>query len=198
MKLPSEFWARTRVSRIPALDTLRNTIIQSRPPRLREEGKKFRWPSMPKWHFRLPSGVIVHLQPKINPFNGFEGTAEILIDEVGIFYLTFRIIINNEGEWFFKPWAHRSPYENCFWMEPKDYAAQATAIRERVMAEIGNGFAKLNVGMMLSPACLLCGRALTDPVSQARWVGPECWGSASAIMPFIVSLTGGTPDLYWE
>jgi hypothetical protein len=97
MNLPSGFWARTRISPIPALDILRNTIIQARPPRLQEEGKKFRWPAMPKWHFRLATGTLVHLQPKINPFNGFEGTAEILIDGVGIFYLTFRIIITMKG-----------------------------------------------------------------------------------------------------
>jgi uncharacterized protein YndB with AHSA1/START domain len=27
---------------------------------------------------------------------------------------------------------------------------------------------------MFQPACLLCGKALTDPVSMARWIGPEC------------------------
>jgi hypothetical protein len=28
--------------------------------------------------------------------------------------------------------------------------------------------------MMFSPACLCCGKPLTDPVSMARWIGPEC------------------------
>jgi hypothetical protein len=165
---------------------------------------------MPKWHFRLPSIDIIHLQPKIKPFNGFEGTAEVLFG-AGMWYLTFRIIIDATGGWSFKPWAIRSPYENCLSMEPEEYAALATVVRERVMIELGNAFDTLNVGMMLKPACLLCGRGLTDPVSQARWVGPECWGSASAIMPFIVTLTaeppvwgeaptltGESPDLYWQ
>jgi hypothetical protein len=33
---------------------------------------------------------------------------------------------------------------------------------------------KLSSQSMLSPACLACGRALTDPVSMARLIGPEC------------------------
>ncbi len=33
--------------------------------------------------------------------------------------------------------------------------------------------------LMLRPACLICGKALTDPASMARWIGPECAESAS-------------------
>jgi len=203
MRLPSDFWTQIPMDCIPVLDTLRNTIIESRPPRPPEDGKKPRSPAMPKWHFKLPGygpplpGTIIHLQPKIKPFNGFEGTAEISMDEVGTSYLMFRIIISDDGEWFFKPWSWRSPHENCCW-KPQIYADQAIAMRARTLTEIETCFHTLNVGMMLSPSCLLCGRALSDPVSQARWVGPECWGSASAIMPFIMYLTGESPDLYWE
>jgi hypothetical protein len=32
----------------------------------------------------------------------------------------------------------------------------------------------LNTTFMFQPACLLCGKGLTDPVSMARWIGPEC------------------------
>ena len=31
------------------------------------------------------------------------------------------------------------------------------------------------------------GKGLTDPVSQARFIGPECFGSGSANLPFITS-----------
>jgi hypothetical protein len=44
-------------------------------------------------------------------------------------------------------------------------------------------FAHLSSDLMLSHACLCCGKGLTDPASMARWIGPECWGSASINAP---------------
>jgi hypothetical protein len=32
---------------------------------------------------------------------------------------------------------------------------------------------------MFSAHCLICGKALTDPASMARWIGPECAGTSS-------------------
>jgi len=32
------------------------------------------------------------------------------------------------------------------------------------------------------------GKKLTDPISQARWIGPECNESASALNPFLIRL----------
>jgi hypothetical protein len=37
--------------------------------------------------------------------------------------------------------------------------------------------------IMLSSHCLLCGKALTDPVSMARWIGPECANSGALTIP---------------
>ena len=48
-----------------------------------------------------------------------------------------------------------------------------------------DNFASLHPDLMLSSHCLCCGNALTDPVSMARWIGPECWGSASTNLPRI-------------
>lgn len=36
---------------------------------------------------------------------------------------------------------------------------------------------------MFSPNCLICGKALTDPASMARFIGPECYGSSSLSVP---------------
>ena len=59
-------------------------------------------------------------------------------------------------------------------------------VRQRAIdALMPEHFADLNPAMMLSPHCLCCGKGLTDPVSMARWVGPECWGSASTNLPRI-------------
>lgn len=40
-------------------------------------------------------------------------------------------------------------------------------------------FVNFTPELMLRPACLYCGKALTDPVSMARWIGPECAGTSS-------------------
>jgi hypothetical protein len=44
-------------------------------------------------------------------------------------------------------------------------------------------FATFTPELMLSPACLLCGKGLTDPASMARWIGPECAGTGSLNVP---------------
>ena len=50
----------------------------------------------------------------------------------------------------------------------------------RVAALFTEGrFHTLEPHMFLRPHCLVCGKLLTDPISQARLVGPECargWG----------------------
>jgi hypothetical protein len=33
---------------------------------------------------------------------------------------------------------------------------------------------RLTPALMFQANCLLCGKSLTDPVSMARWIGPEC------------------------
>jgi hypothetical protein len=60
------------------------------------------------------------------------------------------------------------------------------AFRQRVVAALHpDHFAALRPELMLTAHCLACGKALTDPVSMARWIGPECWGSASTNLPRI-------------
>jgi hypothetical protein len=36
--------------------------------------------------------------------------------------------------------------------------------------------------------CICCDRALTDPISQARFIGPECYGSSSNDIPWLHDL----------
>ena len=36
---------------------------------------------------------------------------------------------------------------------------------------------------------LVCGKGLTDPVSQAHRIGPECAGTSSEQLPFVLRLT---------
>ena len=53
-------------------------------------------------------------------------------------------------------------------------------LRERIRATFQNGFFdNLSPQAMLVPACLICGKGLSDPASMARWIGPECAATSS-------------------
>ena len=65
----------------------------------------------------------------------------------------------------------------------------ALLVRDRFLATLPIALAELRPSAMLKPACLMCSKMLTDPVSMARWIGPECFGSASSVMPFMVQLS---------
>jgi len=55
---------------------------------------------------------------------------------------------------------------------------------DRVRSELRpERFAVFTPDLMLKPACLYCGKALTDPASMARWIGPECAGTGSLSVP---------------
>ena len=76
-----------------------------------------------------------------------------------------------------------------------DYQQWLRAARDeaepRIRTVLTDGtFNRLHPGMMLSLSCLRCGKALTDPVSQARLIGPECAQTSAAALPFIVDLEG--------
>jgi Family of unknown function (DUF6011) len=67
------------------------------------------------------------------------------------------------------------------WSRDLDTAA-AIDFRARVLSELRSGrLDRLNAAMMFQPACLCCGRPLTDPASMAPWIGPECAGTSSLI-----------------
>jgi hypothetical protein len=83
-----------------------------------------------------------------------------------------------DGLWAFKArsgrWSRGGPREDLY------------KVRQRAVdALTPEHFADLNPAMMLAPNCMCCGKGLTDPVSMARWIGPECWGSASTNLPNI-------------
>ena len=42
---------------------------------------------------------------------------------------------------------------------------------------------------MLSRYCIICGKALTDPASMSRFIGPECFGSGSIDIPWLHAAT---------
>jgi uncharacterized protein DUF6011 len=86
----------------------------------------------------------------------------------------------DDGDWSLKPtrvgFRTGHPHSDIF------------HVRDRLVGALPVAFERLRPETMLKPACLFCGRPLTDPISMARWVGPECAGTAAAITPFTVNL----------
>src|ERR1700745_3219578 len=87
MRLRRELW-KTPIPMAPiaSLRTLRNAVLEWTTKRT------------PKWQFKLPSEMVVSLQPKIRPF---QGSVEMQ-DEYGHWWFTFHILIDEDG-WWFKP-----------------------------------------------------------------------------------------------
>jgi hypothetical protein len=52
---------------------------------------------------------------------------------------------------------------------------------------LGDFFAGVDASKLLFPHCLICGRALTDPASMVRFVGPECAGTSSLVVPHLIN-----------
>ncbi|MGO4506028.1 hypothetical protein AB4Z51_03340 [Bradyrhizobium sp. 2TAF36] len=56
----------------------------------------------------------------------------------------------------------------------------------------GDGiFTKLTPERMLKPACMICGKGLSDVASMARWVGPECAATSSIRVFFVPRVPEG-------
>ena len=88
---------------------------------------------------------------------------------------------SDDGDWYLKPtrvgFRTGPPLSDIF------------LVRDRLIETLPTAFDKLRPEMMVQHACLFCGKRLTDPVSMARWIGPECAGTAAAITPFVVNLS---------
>jgi hypothetical protein len=61
-------------------------------------------------------------------------------------------------------------------------------VRDRLVDILPLTFEKLRPAMMLNSECLCCGKVLTDPISMAQWSGPECAGTATGVVPYMVLL----------
>jgi hypothetical protein len=58
----------------------------------------------------------------------------------------------------------------------------------RVADFAGHTDVQMQIGGTLTGACQCCGRALTDPISLERGIGPECWGSAQRVCQVVARL----------
>lgn len=148
----------------------------------------------PKWKFRISSDLIVQIQPKPSSkrlmwFDCHAIVADGANAEMfkkrprGVSKFHFHLLVETEDQWQFK--LRSMPYEladNGQWVEPSHETKLAR--RGRLIAIFdGKRFEKLDQSLMLVPHCLACGKALTDPASMARWIGPECAGTSSLTVP---------------
>jgi hypothetical protein len=171
-RLPEGFWGSATIKPIPKLEELRDQVLTRSTKR------------MPKWKFRLDNDLIVQIQPKVSDyFECFVVSCPRPSPEdfggrpygEGWARVKFELIIR-EQDWKLKP-------KNID--RSKDVMGQGVVeVVTRLIHKLnGSIFETISAEMMLAPNCLLCGKALKDPVSMARFIGPECAGTSSNKVP---------------
>lgn len=146
---------------------------------------------MPKWNFRVQPDIVMQIQPhtdartKANDGGSWFDCLAVIRDDVtgamlkdfpqDSWKLKFKVTIRPSG-WFFHVYSvgfyNGQPQDDCL------------LVRDRLVALMPVAFERLRPSMMLRPSCLMCGKGLTDPVSMARWFGPECAGTSSTAIPY--------------
>lgn len=173
------------INPVPALAELRMAVIAASEKR------------MPHWRFRLAPNIVMDLQPKLTQrylllFEGralmCEGANAALLaasyrGEVHPHWrLKFELYARLSQEWQFR-------YRGAMWSGPRHNdlsrehnIAKVGELRDRIVAAFADGwFDRIRPEMMLSWHCLLCGKGLTDPISMARFIGPECASKGYAL-----------------
>ena len=180
-RLPHAFWDRTAIAPIPLLQQLRDWVIATNERRLPKW--KFRFaqihPRLTRAHTLLLEGVAVRTENVSAHL--FTTSAALRAHPHPYWWISFRLF-GEEGktEWSWKATSARRG-KGC------PSAGLIELRRCLIEGTLRPKCFTLTLGMMLSPSCLRCGKALTDPISIARWVGPECWGSVSTHMPRLLA-----------
>jgi hypothetical protein len=175
-----EFWKPTNIPPLPLLRQLNDWVIKQNEKRL------------PKWKFSFAPDFAMQIHPRVTRaydtlFECFalqteNVTGDLFTDPSKLrgrpyYRVRFDLWVVG-GVWTFKSrggrWALGGTQE------------EFDKVRQRAIDALKpEHFSSLQPKMMLSPHCLCCGKGLTDPASIARWIGPECYGSASTNLPHI-------------
>jgi hypothetical protein len=156
---------------------------------LRHDDQKRRWP---KWQFMFAQDLAIQVQPQAEAMHGYTVLFKLrALEGRGIRREHFRsdgsarqaglaqadyeirspLVGNDAGAWRLR--LRRGigrPAAESY----ADFKARADRFEQRVLLALRpNEVGELNLSM-LSHYCLICGRALTDPISMARLIGPEC------------------------
>jgi hypothetical protein len=162
---------------------------------------------MPKWRFRLAPDILALIQPKpvaLLPRSLALGNKQLLLKFEGVavmsenvtpamlekkrsvgvrWRITFSIVADSPDEWIIR-------CQGGSWTYGLDRQGLLTLFA-RVAGALNSGFfEQLTEEKLLSHFCFQCGKALTDPASMARRIGPECAGTSSLRVPFILNAGG--------
>jgi hypothetical protein len=186
---PYDWWANVlRMARIPFLVELREMILEQSNTR------------MPKWRVKYSSDLAAVIQPRPE-FAVMKGDPVFLWiaaqgehpaatwfekPPAGVKMMKGAIRLRDTA-WSFRPRAFWAPWAGGEWRwhstrwRPVDPAAML-AFRDRILDALQHThLGGESATTLLSPACMICGRRLTDPVSEARRIGPECAGRHPSI-----------------
>jgi hypothetical protein len=170
---------------------------------LREEVLNHSLKRMPKWKFRLAPDLIMQLLPVMPTalaiargfkpqLQRFEGVAVMSENVKGHalkrlpqrpcppwWQIKFELYQLEPGaDWTFSR-------TSGYWQRGADTSGVSTLARSIITAFRGGLFGAGMPAQMLSHNCVFCGKALTDPASMARWIGPECAGTSTLRVPFV-------------
>ncbi len=88
-------------------------------------------------------------------------------------------------EWVFKR-TGGSWLLGSHWQPNAGRTGISTIVHRLVAAFCDGLFSGRAPAKMLSHNCVICGKGLTDQASMARWIGPECSGTSSLRVPFVI------------
>jgi hypothetical protein len=159
----------------------------------------------PKWKFEVASDLVMSIQPKMlaEGVERFECRA-LMGETVTLEMLSapgrarccrvgFEIRAKTPDDWFVK--TSSSAWPRGF-RHGDGSIRPGIVVRDRVVEALRSGRFSSASALIerLSMHCLCCGKGLTDPVSMARRIGPECFGSASESLPFMLRLDDADKD----
>lgn len=174
------WWLPEDIPPIPLLRELNDWVVKQNEKRL------------PKWKFRFAPDFAIQVHPRIT--RAFDVLFEcVALQTEGLTATLFVEPNKLRGQQFYRVgfdlrvqadnWSFKA--RSGRWSRGGT-TEQFYEVRRRARDALRpEHFVDLDPGMMLAPACLCCGKGLTDPVSMARWIGPECWGNASTDLPRI-------------
>jgi uncharacterized protein DUF6011 len=157
---------------------------------------------MPKWKFRLADDFVLQMQPQLSAkFCDFEGKAvqcEDADEKVFAAHAQRRIGQTNQAFTIYSDIPRHWTRLNYTGLVPGQWAFKPGTIGWTKGSEPDHGLCRRLVqifndsffdhfkpSMFLSKHCMLCGKALTDPASMARMIGPECYRSGSLDIPWL-------------
>jgi hypothetical protein len=161
---------------------------------------------MPKWKFRVAPELIVLLQPSVRLVSAgtilelFKGEAlqtsgplteqmfasAAVLNQSGLNFWRIKFALTapaqsdpRSADWTY---AHRGGSWKAGAGRP-GYDALKACVESLFL---GGFFDTMDASKLLFPHCLICGKRLTDPASMARFIGPECAGTASLDVPRMI------------